>query len=90
MIEGTSRPRLAAGVRLQEDKVRGRWVVQAPERMIVPDDIALAILYLLDGERSLDAVVDELAGRYAAPRQEIAADVTAMLEELAAKGIVTW
>ena len=36
-----------------------RWVVLAPERVFVPDEIALEILQLLDGARSVDAIVDE-------------------------------
>jgi pyrroloquinoline quinone biosynthesis protein D len=86
---GASVPRLARGVRLREDEARGRWVVLAPERMLVPDETAMEVLRLLDGSRSVDAVVDELALRYAAPRDEIAADVLEMLRELAEKGVVT-
>ncbi|WP_137180590.1 pyrroloquinoline quinone biosynthesis peptide chaperone PqqD [Roseomonas sp. AR75] len=82
-------PRLARGVKLREDAARGRWVVLAPERMFVPDEIALEVLRLLDGARSLDAVVEELAARFAAPREEIAADVAELLADLAARGIVT-
>jgi pyrroloquinoline quinone biosynthesis protein D len=36
----------------------------------------------------VDAVVDDLAARYAAPREEIAADVLALLRELEEKGVV--
>jgi pyrroloquinoline quinone biosynthesis protein D len=88
-IPGDAIPRLARGVKLREDAARGRWVVLAPERMFVPDEIALEVLRLLDGARSLDAVVEELAARFAAPREEIAADVAELLADLAARGIVT-
>ena len=56
--------------------------------MFVPDPIALEVLRLLDGVRSVDAVVDDLAARFAAPRGEILTDVMAMLDDLAAKGVV--
>ncbi|MDB5372413.1 MAG: Pyrroloquinoline quinone biosynthesis protein, partial [Belnapia sp.] len=46
------------------------------------------ILRLLDGARSVDALADDLAARFAAPRAEILADVLAMLDDLAAKGVV--
>jgi pyrroloquinoline quinone biosynthesis protein D len=82
-------PRLARGAKLREDSARGRWVVLAPERMFVPDETALEVLKLLDGARSVDAVVDELAARFAAPREEIAGDVLEMLRDLAEKGVVT-
>jgi pyrroloquinoline quinone biosynthesis protein D len=82
-------PRLAPGHRLREDQARDRWVVLGPERMFVPDETALEVLRLVDGARSLEAIIDDLAARFDAPRAEIAADVTAMLQELAAKGVVT-
>lgn len=82
-------PRLARGMKLREDKARGQWVVLGPERMFVPDEIALEVLRLLDGARSIAALADDLAARFAAPRAEILADVLAMLDELAAKGVVT-
>ena len=89
MIGPASVPRLARGARLREDAARGgRWVVMAPERMFVPDETALEVLRLLDGARSVDAVVDDLAARYAAPREEIAADVLALLRELEEKGVL--
>ena len=89
MITADSIPRLARGIRLREDAARGRWVVLGPERMFVPDETALEVLRLMDGSRSVAAIVADLAGRYAAPAAEIQADVIAMLEELAEKGVVT-
>ena len=88
-VTGATIPRLARGVKLREDAARGgRWVVMAPERMFVPDETALEVLRLIDGARSVDAIVDDLAARYAAPRDEIAADVVEMLRDLADKGAV--
>jgi pyrroloquinoline quinone biosynthesis protein D len=46
------------------------------------------VLRLVDGARSVDAMVDDLAARFAAPRGEIMTDVVAMLDDLAAKGVV--
>src|SRR4051794_34190567 len=88
MIEGGSIPRLGLGMKLREDAARGRWVVMAPERMFVPDEIGLEVLRLIDGARSVDAIIDDLAARFAAPRAEITGDVLALLEELAGKGVV--
>lgn len=81
-------PRFRPGVRLHHDALRDRWVVMAPERMFVPDEIALEVLRLVDGARNLDAIVDLLAQKFAAPREEIAGDVAAMLGDLSAKGVV--
>lgn len=88
-VTGASVPRLSRGMKLREDKARGQWVVLGPERMFVPDEIALEVLRLVDGERNVDAMVDDLAARYAAPRDEIRADVAALLNDLAARGVVT-
>jgi pyrroloquinoline quinone biosynthesis protein D len=81
-------PRLARGVKLRQDAVRGRWIVLAPERMFVPDDVALEVLRLVDGARSVGAIADDLAARFSAPRGEILADVAEMLADLADKGVV--
>ena len=87
-VEGTTVLRLARGMRLREDAARARWVVMGPERLFVPDEIALEILRLLDGTRSVDAIVDDLAARYAAPREAIETDVLALLRDLAGRGVV--
>ncbi len=79
-------PRFAPGVRLQEDKARGRWVVLAPERMFVPDEHALAVLRLVDGARDEAAIVAALAAQFDAPAEVIAGDVRAMLADLLSRG----
>jgi len=80
-------PRLAPGVRLREDPTRG-WIVVAPERVFVPDDIALEVLRLVDGARSTAGMIDILAERFAAPRAEIAADVLELIGDLAGRGVL--
>lgn len=82
-------PRFAPGTRLDHDRARDRWVVMAPERMFVPDETALEVLRLVDGARDIEAIVDALSARFAAPRQEIAADVRAMLDDLILRGALT-
>ncbi len=81
-------PRLAPGVRLHHDQVRGAWVLLSPERIIETEGPAHDILSRCDGSRTVDQIVDELAERYAAPRAEIAGDVEVLLAELAAKRMV--
>lgn len=87
MIDANAVPRLAPGVRLREDPARG-WVVMAPERVFVPDAIALEVLRLVDGARRIYEITDQLATRFAAPRAEIAADVAELLGDLQARGVV--
>jgi pyrroloquinoline quinone biosynthesis protein D len=81
-------PTLPRGVRLRHDTARGQWVVMAPERVFVPDPIALAVLNLVDGQRDVAAICADLAARYDAPLERIAADVAALLAELAGKGVI--
>lgn len=81
-------PRFAPGVRLHHDRARDRWVVMAPERMFVPDEIALAVLRLIDGARHSDTIIDMLAATFDAPRDVIATDVQAMLDDLRARGAI--
>jgi pyrroloquinoline quinone biosynthesis protein D len=84
----SSRPRLARHARLKFDETRERWVLLVPERVLAPDDIAVEILQLCDGLKTVDLLVEELAVKYAAPKDEIAADVIALLQDLADKGFV--
>ena len=81
-------PTLGRGVKFRFDEVRQNWVLLAPERLFVPDEQAVEILKLVDGIRSLGAIVDDLADRFKAPRDLIARDVAAMLGDLADKGAV--
>ena len=54
---------------------------------MLPDEQAVEILQLVDGKTGVAAIVDSLAARYTqAPRELIAKDVTAMLQDLADKG----
>lgn len=84
-----SRPVLPRHARLHHDKVRGRWVLLVPERVLVPDDTAVEILQLCDGERRIADIVDILAEKYVADRAMIGADVIAMLEDLRGKDFLT-
>lgn len=81
-------PTLARGVRLRFDDSRQRWVLLVPERVMAPDETAVEILQLCDGKTSVATLLDSLASRYAAPREEIAADVIAMLQDLADSGFI--
>ncbi len=69
------------------DETRQRWVMVAPERLLLPDEQAVEILKLLDGKVSVGEIVDALTARYTrASRELIARDVTTMLQNLADKG----
>jgi pyrroloquinoline quinone biosynthesis protein D len=86
--EGGAVLRFAPHAKFRFDKVRQAWIVLAPERLLLPDEQAVEILHLIDGRRSVDDVIDELARRYEAPREVIAGDVVAMLQDLVDKKVL--
>jgi pyrroloquinoline quinone biosynthesis protein D len=88
-VSETSRPVLPRHAKLKFDETRKVWVILAPERVLAPDEIAVEVLQLCDGVRSVTDVADQLAQKYAAPREAIMADVIAMLQDLADKGFLT-
>ena len=86
VVSATSVLCLAPHIVFRFDETRQRWIMMAPERLMLPDEQAVEILKLVDGQASVGAIVDVLAERYQAPREEIAGDVTEMLQDLADKG----
>ena len=88
-VSETSRPILPRHAKLKFDETRQRWVILAPERVLAPDDIAVEVLQLCDGVRSVERMIDQLAEKYTADRGAIAVDVIAMLQDLADKGFLT-
>ena len=88
VIGETSVPAFPRGVRLKHDEVRSQWVILAPERMFVLDEIGLAIMERIDGERAVERIVDILADRFQAPREQILGDVIRMLQDFADKGVL--
>jgi pyrroloquinoline quinone biosynthesis protein D len=89
VVSEASRPVLPRHAKLKFDETRQRWVILAPERVLAPDEIAVEVLQLCDGVRNVEAMIDQLAEKYAAPREAIATDVIAMLQDLADKGFLT-
>ena len=87
-IEGSAVLSFAPHVRFRFDDIRKAWVVLAPERLLLPDDQAVEILRLIDGERDVDVIIDELASRFEAPRDVIAGDVLPMLQDLVDKKVL--
>ncbi|WP_102106562.1 pyrroloquinoline quinone biosynthesis peptide chaperone PqqD [Oceaniglobus roseus] len=75
-------PVIPRGVRLHEDRVRGSWVLLAPERAIRLDPIGHAILSEIDGSRSFGAITAGLAAKYNAPEEQIAKDAGEFIEGL--------
>jgi pyrroloquinoline quinone biosynthesis protein D len=88
VISPASKPAFPRGTKLWHDKVQGRWVILAPERVFKLDDVAIAVLQLCDGARTVEQIALELSVSYNAPKERILADITPMLQQLADKGVV--
>jgi pyrroloquinoline quinone biosynthesis protein D len=87
-IAPDARPRLPRGVRLVHNEAQGGWVLLAPERVFKADAIAAEIVKRCNGEATFEAIVDDLAKTFNAPRERILADVATMLRGLADKKLL--
>lgn len=83
-----TRPRLPRSIKLRYDATRARWVILAPERVFDPDETAVEVLKLCNGQTSVEDIASKLGGVYQAPPDEICDDILAMLQELADKGVI--
>lgn len=81
-------PRLPRGVRLQQDRQSGEWVLLAPERILKLDEIGHAILSRLDGETSFRAIVDDLARTYEADPTQVEGDTRQFLIQIAERRLL--
>jgi coenzyme PQQ biosynthesis protein PqqD len=88
LADDRAKPRLPKGVRLRHDEARGEWLLLAPETVLRADAVAVEILKRCDGERTIRAIVDDLAATFAAERALIDRDVRSLLAELAAKRVL--
>ena len=85
LVTLSSRPKLAGFARLQHDASRDRWVLQAPERVLVLDETSKEILDHCTGQATVEAIIETLVTGYDAPRDVIEHDVLVVLEQLAEK-----
>jgi pyrroloquinoline quinone biosynthesis protein D len=83
-----TRPYLPPYLKLRHDAGRGRWLLLAPERILTPDQTAVAVLKLCDGKRTVEEIVESLVKEYSAPADVIRTDVLDLLQGLADKGYI--
>jgi pyrroloquinoline quinone biosynthesis protein D len=88
VVDRMTKPIMPRYLKLRHDPGRDRWVLLAPERILTPDAIAVTVLKLCDGERSVDDIAAKLAEEYSAPVNVIAGDVVELLQDLADKGYI--
>jgi pyrroloquinoline quinone biosynthesis protein D len=78
-------PRIWRLARLDYDPARQRPVLLYPEGAVLLNDTGLAILELVDGERSVAQIAAELSARY---QTDVTADVTEYLSHLAERELI--
>ncbi len=88
MITPEHRPRLKRGVKLARDVARDTAILNAPERIVVLDDIAEDILRRCDGATRIAAMAEALAAKHGEEAALVQADIIALLSDLHAQGFV--
>ncbi len=84
-MDTNSIPRIAPGCRLHPTDE----VLLIPEGALQLSGPSREILQLLDGQRSVRAVVEELLRQYpGAPAEEVRGDVLSLLDRMAERGVV--
>jgi pyrroloquinoline quinone biosynthesis protein D len=83
-----AKPSLPKHIKMRHDAGRGRWILLAPERVFEPDETAVEVLKLCDGQRTVQLIAEQLAKDYNAPIQEIQGDILQMVQDLADKGVL--
>lgn len=87
-VDKNSRPALARGVKMRFDETRSQWLLNAPERVLMLDEIAQTILSRCGGETSIHDLCRQLALDFAAPQEIIQADVMELLQDLLHRGFI--
>ena len=88
LIDTASVPKFPRHVKFHFNKQREQWTIQAPERLMLPDETSVEVLKMLDGKTSVEGIVKVLVEKYNAPADVISKDITAMLQGLADKGFL--
>jgi coenzyme PQQ biosynthesis protein PqqD len=89
MISLASKPRLATKARLHYDRHAGRHMLLYPEKGLLLNDSALAILRLCSGELTVaDIVARLLQRRGATPAESLERDVLSFLNTLAQRALI--
>ena len=89
MIDRGARPRLAAKARLKLDRHSGQHMLLYPERGMVLNAAASAIVELCDGTCTVGEIVERLhAASAGASRDTVESDVHAFLDALRARGLL--
>ncbi|GAC1562115.1 MAG: pyrroloquinoline quinone biosynthesis peptide chaperone PqqD [Vulcanimicrobiaceae bacterium] len=85
-MNATAHVRLARGIRLRRDG--DAYLMLVPEGIVTLNESAYAALELADGERSVESIAAELAGRFDDPDGTLPADIAELFDEFVARGYV--
>jgi pyrroloquinoline quinone biosynthesis protein D len=89
MISVDMRPRLAGKARVRFDRKAERYMLLYPEKGLVLNDTAAAIVKLCTGEHTVQSIIDTLAAAYdAQPREAIEREVLSFLGAMADRALV--
>lgn len=86
IISPEARPFLPRHIMLRNDPVRGRWVLLAPERVLVPEDTTVALLQRANGTSSVAEIAADLAATYTAPVEVILSDALELFQDMLDRG----
>ncbi|HTU83543.1 MAG TPA: pyrroloquinoline quinone biosynthesis peptide chaperone PqqD [Candidatus Acidoferrales bacterium] len=81
------RPRLGKGVRLRRER-DGTAMLLVPEGALVLNETAAAALELVDGQRSIDEIVDAIVTRFEVERAQARADVCELIDRLSERRLI--
>ena len=84
------RPALASKARLRLDRRTRRCWLLYPERGLLLEGSAEALLRECDGRRTLSEVLEHAAAAHGVSPGEIVKDATEFLAELTARGLIVW
>jgi pyrroloquinoline quinone biosynthesis protein D len=87
-MDHQSRPRLARGVRLQDDRITGQPVLLFPEGVLPLDETTYDILTRCSGESTVESIIGALADEYEIDSDTLRGDVCECLEHLRQRMLV--
>tara|TARA_B100001057_G_C22157228_1_gene684290 strand:+ start:230 stop:523 length:294 start_codon:yes stop_codon:yes gene_type:complete len=87
-IDDKTIPKFPKHVKFRRNKARDEWVILAPERLVKLDPIAVEILQLVDGEKDVKKITNQLSKKFNAPEETILKDIIEMLQSLSDKGFI--
>ena len=83
-----SRPCLAGKVRLRLDRKTGQHMLLYPERGLVLNATATAVVKLCTGEHTIAAIISQLAVQYAQDETAVGKEVLQLLNSLQERGLI--